>query len=348
MPPYAEIGSEASACCVGLLDRRRDGDAARVRVLDDHARRQRELAREQACGGEVVEVVVRELLAVQLLDAREQVHAGARLRVVRGALVRVLAVREVGHLRERRDEALGEELDLVEPPCDRRLVRGGRRERLAREPAPRLERKLAVLAQLTQDDRRTARADRPARRARSSSRPRAASTGRRRRSSRPPRPRARRASRRPPRTGRGSRRRGRTGSISCSSSVATSSSRSRRARMPAWMRGWSVLTRPPSISGAFVTSSTRVDVEPVLLERGRRSAARDELPAEFLRARARSPRGRPCRRRRSAHAQVSHHPRQQAVLDRLDAGTELSTVSSSSTETRSCAITGPVSTPSST
>ena len=125
------IGGERR--CVGLLDRRRDGDAARVRVLDDHARRQRELAREQACGGEVVEVVVRELLAVQLLDAREQVHAGARLRVVRGTLVRVLAVRELGHLRERRDEALGEELDLVEP-----AVRSPpRTRRSSRTPRPR-------------------------------------------------------------------------------------------------------------------------------------------------------------------------------------------------------------------
>ena len=42
----------------------------------------------------------------------------------------------------------------------------------------------------------------------------------------------------------------------------TWSSRSRRARMPAWIAGWSVLTRPPSISGAPVTSSTRVTGSP--------------------------------------------------------------------------------------
>ena len=45
-------------------------------------------------------------------------------------------------------------------------------------------------------------------------------------------------------------------SIPCSSSVATSSASSRRARMPAWTRGCSVFTRPPSISGEAVTSST--------------------------------------------------------------------------------------------
>ena len=39
------------------------------------------------------------------------------------------------------------------------------------------------------------------------------------------------------------------GSISCSSSAAESSARSRRARIAAWMRGWSVFTRPPSSSG---------------------------------------------------------------------------------------------------
>src|SRR3954465_10556478 len=52
------------------------------------------------------------------------------------------------------------------------------------------------------------------------------------------------------------------GSISCAASVSTSSARSRRARMPAWMRGGSVLTRPPRLSGAAVTSSTRVTASP--------------------------------------------------------------------------------------
>ena len=63
----------------GLLDRRRDRDAARVRVLDDHDGRQRELAQDPARRLEVGEVVVRELLAAELLDLREQVPAGALL-----------------------------------------------------------------------------------------------------------------------------------------------------------------------------------------------------------------------------------------------------------------------------
>ncbi len=39
---------------------------------------------------------------------------------------------------------------------------------------------------------------------------------------------------------------------------ARCSGRSRSARMPPWMAGWSVFTRPPSISGLPVTSSTGV------------------------------------------------------------------------------------------
>ncbi len=77
----------------------------------------------------------------------------ARLRVVRGPLVWVLAVGEIEHFRERRDQPLGERLDLVEPARDRRLVRGARRERLAGQPATGLERDLAVLLKLAQHDR---------------------------------------------------------------------------------------------------------------------------------------------------------------------------------------------------
>ena len=47
-PPYAEIGSEASALSYASSTVVADRDAARVRVLDDHAGRQRELARERA------------------------------------------------------------------------------------------------------------------------------------------------------------------------------------------------------------------------------------------------------------------------------------------------------------
>jgi hypothetical protein len=73
-------------------------------VLDDHAGRQRELARERPGRGEVVEIVEGERLPVELLDARQEVTPDAALGVVRRTLVRVLAVREVEDLVERDDE----------------------------------------------------------------------------------------------------------------------------------------------------------------------------------------------------------------------------------------------------
>ncbi len=137
---------------VRLVRRRADRDAAGIRVLHDHAARQRELTREQPRGREVVEVVERQPLAVHLLDAREQVPAGAAVGVVRGALVRVLAVREVEHLLEREHERRRERLGLGEPGGDRRLVRRGRRERLGCELPPRLERERAVPAELVEHE----------------------------------------------------------------------------------------------------------------------------------------------------------------------------------------------------
>ena len=62
------------------------------------------------------------------------------------------------------------------------------------------------------------------------------------------------------------------GSIPCSSRSAIWSGLLISARMPACNRGWSVLTRPPSISGEPVTSST------VVWGRPRRSAAAAVLP----------------------------------------------------------------------
>ena len=85
---------------VGLLGRRREGAAARVAVLDDHAGRHRELLHEPRRGVEVEQVVERELLAAVLRHHREQVAASAGLHVVGGALVRVLAVGEIGDLDE--------------------------------------------------------------------------------------------------------------------------------------------------------------------------------------------------------------------------------------------------------
>src|SRR5205807_2813296 len=69
--------------------------------------------------------------------------------VVSRALVGVLAVAEVGDLRQRKRERLGKRLD-VEPPRDRRLVGGRGGERLGRESTARLERQLAGALQLLQ------------------------------------------------------------------------------------------------------------------------------------------------------------------------------------------------------
>ena len=234
-------------------------DPAGIRVLDDHAGRERELRGEQPRGGEVVEVVVRELLPVQLLDAREQVHARACLRVERAALVRVLAVREVEHLREGRDDLLGERLDVREPARDRRLVGRRRRERDGREACGASRARARRRRAARRARRRTAPAARRARRGRSSWRRRAASKARRRRSSRRRPPRARRGARRPARTDRGSRRRGRT----AGSRAPRASRRRPRGRggrgSPRGSAGCSVFTRPSSISGASVTSSTLLD-----------------------------------------------------------------------------------------
>src|SRR6266568_3917605 len=43
---------------------------------------------------------------------------------------------------------------------------------------------------------------------------------------------------------------------------ASSAASPRRYRMPPWMRGWSVFTRPPRISGACVNSPTGVTFRP--------------------------------------------------------------------------------------
>ena len=84
-------------------------------MLDDHAGGERELAHEHARRVEIVEVVERELAPVQLLDAGQEVGPDASLGVVGGALVRVLAVRELEVLLEHRREDRRERLAPREP-----------------------------------------------------------------------------------------------------------------------------------------------------------------------------------------------------------------------------------------
>ena len=324
---------------------RADRDAARVGVLHDHACRERELVQQPHRAGQVVEVVERELAAVQLLDAREQVAARGVLAVEGGSLVRVLAVREVELLREREREACRELLDLGEPSRDRRVVGGGGREGVGGESPAGLDATRRRPRAAPRARARTAPAGRPRPRGRSSSPPRAAATARRRRSARPPRPRSRRAAPSPARTGTGSRRRGRTARSRARSSVATSSSRSRRARIPAWMRGWSVLTRPPSSSGTSVSDSTRVTSRPS----SSRCAAVPPLAtsSQPSSARPRAKASSPDLSEVEISARTARPPR--AGASRCSAAwIRVSSVSRGSTGTGTCARIGPESRPSST
>src|SRR5205823_14634865 len=111
-------------------DRRADGDTTWVGVLDDPARRKRELACQKSRSRKVVHVVEGQRLAVQLLDAGQQMSTSAALGVVGGALMWILPVREVEHLLQGDDDRLGERLSLGEPRRDGGLVRRGRGERL--------------------------------------------------------------------------------------------------------------------------------------------------------------------------------------------------------------------------
>ena len=121
-----------------VLQGRGDPDAARVPVLHDDAGGELELAQNPAGRVQVGQVVEGELLAGELLDAREEVAAGAGLDVVRGSLVRVLAVRKLALALERDDQLGREGLAVAEPGGDRSLVRGRVREGLGGELASRL------------------------------------------------------------------------------------------------------------------------------------------------------------------------------------------------------------------
>ena len=106
----------------------------------------------------------------------------------------------------------------------------------------------------------------------------------------------------------------------CSASCARSSARLRRARIPAWTRGWSVLTRPPSSSGKpGRRSSTGVTARPASRERGRRAPARHQLEPEIGETAREGHEARSCRRPRSARAQLADDLGKQTVLGRVDA-----------------------------
>ena len=90
---------------VRLLDRAGHRGSAGVRVLDDHAGGAGQLLQQRPRCGEVVQVVVRERLALELFDSGEQMALLSYARIESGTLVRVLPVREVGDLLERKRNA---------------------------------------------------------------------------------------------------------------------------------------------------------------------------------------------------------------------------------------------------
>ena len=210
---------------------------------------------------QVEDVVERELLALQLARGGDRVQRRAQVAVEGGPLVRVLAVAQVLDLLEREGQAVREdvvglghaEAAVPSPPPARSSRRS--RPRSARCGGTSSGRSRAGWARRDRPRGRAARAaacSPPGRRPRcsggSSWRPRAAWWGRRCRRSRAP-PRTARPSRPCPRTGRGSPPPPRRARCACSFSEATCAGSSRRARMPPWIAGCSVFTRPSRISG---------------------------------------------------------------------------------------------------
>ena len=127
-PPYAETGSAASAPRYASSTVSATATPHGFACFTiTHAGRSSSWAR-SARGGEVVQVVEGEVLALELLHEREQVRPGAPLRVVGGVLLRILPVREVERALEGRHERLREILSALEPARDRRLVGGRPRE----------------------------------------------------------------------------------------------------------------------------------------------------------------------------------------------------------------------------
>ena len=105
-------------------------------MLDDRARGRLEGLRQLARRVEVQQVVERELLAVQLVDAVQQVRGRAYARVEGRALVWVLAVAQIAELLVRIGPGRREARPVHahrEPAGDRHVVARGTCERLRRQ-----------------------------------------------------------------------------------------------------------------------------------------------------------------------------------------------------------------------
>ena len=222
--------------------------------------------------------------------------AGADFDVVRGALVRVLAVGQVGRLHQVEHDPVGERLGLAEPLRDGRVVPGRVRERLGRKLAAGLGGQVAAAACAARPaGTRSAPGRSPPPPSRSSWPRHAPSPGRPRRCSRSPRARSLRGAGPRAGTGTGCRRPGRSARCPRARAMPCRSSWLRRARIAAWMCGCSVLTRPPSISAEPVSCSTEVTGSPASVRKLRGAGGGDQLDAELDAGRRRSPPGRSCR-----------------------------------------------------
>src|SRR5881296_3167753 len=130
----------------GGADGRGARGAAGIRVLDDDRRGLRELEQERQRRGEVEEIVVAELRAVELLHSGQADRRRADLTVERRLLVRVLAVAERQHALGLESQRGRKELaPLARLRRARRQIRGDGRvvlrrppERVLREPEARL------------------------------------------------------------------------------------------------------------------------------------------------------------------------------------------------------------------
>ena len=297
--PKAETGSHSRARRVGRDEVGAAADAARVVVLDDDHRRLVEERHELARRVGVEQVVPGELLALHLAHAAEQAGA-ARQAIDRGGLMRVLAVAGLELARQGERQALRQELAAAARWGCR--ARGGRRRRCSRagraswrsprrsrrcgakafcasrrrrpmETAPSPLRKLgeeAVVVARVDEDGQTGEVlgRRPDHR-----RPADVDHLDRLRLGDP-----------------GARDRALERvevdhhEVEALDAVLRESGGvrgcERSARMPPWIRGCSVLTRPSRISGKPVTSETPVDGEPRRREVPPGAAGRDELEPE--------------------------------------------------------------------
>ena len=146
--PVRRSGIGRERLRVRLFDRVRNRNPTRIGVLDDDAGGPLEPSGEKPCSREIIEVVVRQRLALQLIDAGKEVHPRAPFRVIRATLVRVLTVRDRVVEVEDGEQRLGERLVAREPARDGSVVRAGACEGACGKRPPGFEVDIARPAKL--------------------------------------------------------------------------------------------------------------------------------------------------------------------------------------------------------